>query len=130
MVGATVGGGVGRWQGLDGLIMDSLLSVRFVTADGKLIDVSENSNPDLYWAVRGAAPNFGLITSATYKLSPQTNNGQMLSADFILPAASNASFFDMLESLKDNMPAELSAIAIIEANTTTGEVSPHCLKIT
>lgn len=130
MVGATIGGGVGRWQGLDGLIIDSLLSVRLVTAAGRLIDVSKDSHPDLYWAIRGAAANFGIITSATYKMSPQTNNGQMLSADFILPAASNGSYFDMLQSLEDSMPAELATIAIIEANTTTGEVSPPCLKIT
>ncbi|KAL8786720.1 MAG: hypothetical protein Q9195_008095 [Heterodermia aff. obscurata] len=121
MVGATIGGGVGRWQGLDGLIIDSLLSVRLVTADGSLIHVSADSHPDLYWAIRGAAANFGIITSATYKLSPQTNNGQMLSADFILPAASNGSYFDMLQSLENNMPAELAVIAIVEANTTTGE---------
>ena len=128
MVGATIGGGVGRWQGLDGLIIDSLLSVRLVTADGKLIHVSADSHSDLYWAIRGAAANFGIITSATYKMSPQTNNGQMLSADFILPAASNASYFDMLQSLQNNMPAELATIAIIEANITTGEVSPPLLE--
>ena len=128
MVGATIGGGVGRWQGLDGLIIDSLLSVRLVTANGKLIHVSKDSHADLYWAIRGAAANFGIITSATYKMSPQTNNGQMLSADFILPAASNGSYFDMLQSLQDNMPAELATIAIVEANTTTGEVSPLCLR--
>ena len=123
MVGATIGGGVGRWQGLDGLIIDSLLSVRLVTAEGKLIHVSEESHSDLYWAIRGAAANFGIITSATYKMSPQTNNGQMLSADFVLPAASNGTYFDMLQSFQDNMPAELAIIAIVEANTTTGEVS-------
>lgn len=130
MVGATIGGGVGRWQGLDGLIIDSLLSVRLVTADGRLIHVSADSHPDLFWAIRGAAANFGIITSATYKLSPQTNNGQLLNADFILPAASNGTYFDLLQSLEDNMPAELAVIAIVEANTTTGEVSPPCLKIT
>lgn len=128
MVGATIGAGVGRYQGVDGLIIDSLLSVRLVTAEGKLIDVSEDSNPDLYWAVRGAGANFGIITSATYQLHPQINNGQVLNADFIFPASSNGSYFDILQSLQDSIPAELATISIMEYNATVGEVSPSCLK--
>lgn len=125
MVGATIGGGVSRWQGINGLIIDNLLSVRLVTAEGNLIDVSETSNPDLWWAVRGAAANFGIITSATYKLTPAVNNGQVLTADFVLPASSNASYFSLLETFENNMPAELSTISIILYNTTAGEVSPY-----
>ncbi|KAL4925107.1 FAD-binding oxidoreductase [Aspergillus undulatus] len=44
--------------------------VRLVTATGDLLEVSESSNPDLFWAVRGAAHNFGIITEATYQLRP------------------------------------------------------------
>jgi hypothetical protein len=121
MVGATIGGGVGRYQGINGLIIDNMLSVRLVTAEGKLIDVSETSNPDLWWAVRGAGANFGIITSATYKLTPLVNDGQVLKADFVFPASSNASYFSLIEPLNENMPAELSAITIIEYNATAGE---------
>ncbi|KAL2824211.1 FAD-binding domain-containing protein [Aspergillus cavernicola] len=121
MVGATVGGGVGRLQGVNGLIIDSLLSVRLVTAEGRLIDVSEVSHPDLFWAIRGAAPNFGIITSATYQLHPQNNGGQAFTADFIFPAAANASYFDILQSLQGTIPAELSTISILGYNDTVGE---------
>ncbi|OQD81687.1 hypothetical protein PENANT_c026G10445 [Penicillium antarcticum] len=121
MVGATVGGGVGRFQGVNGLIIDSILSVRLVTADGKLLTVSETSHPDLFWALRGAAPNFGIITSATYKLHPQNNNGQIFNADFIFPAAANASYFDIIQSLQGTIPAELSTISILGYNDTVGE---------
>ncbi|KAH9208147.1 FAD binding domain-containing protein [Leptodontidium sp. 2 PMI_412] len=120
MIGATVGGGVGRWQGVDGLIIDRLMSVRLVTARGTLIDVSENSHPELFWAIRGAAPNFGIITSATYQLAPQLNKGQVLSADFVLPASSSVPYFDLLESLSNTMPAELSTISIMVYNDTVG----------
>lgn len=122
MVGATVGGCVGRFQGVNGLIIDSLLSVRLVAADGKQFTVSETSHPDLFWALRGAAPNFGIITSATYKLHPQNNNGQIFNADFIFPAAANASYFDIIESLQGTIPAELSTISILGYNVTVGEV--------
>ncbi|KAK3936141.1 hypothetical protein QBC46DRAFT_461661 [Diplogelasinospora grovesii] len=120
MVGATIGGGVGRWQGLHGLIIDNLLSVRMVTADGNLITVSNTSYPDLWWAVRGAAANFGLITSATY-LRPLINGGQLMNAHFILPASANASYFDYLASLQGTMPAELATITFIMWNDTIGE---------
>ncbi|KAI3322751.1 Glucooligosaccharide oxidase [Xylariaceae sp. AK1471] len=121
MVGATIGAGVGRYQGLFGLIIDSLVSVRLVTAEGKLIEVSESSHPDLLWAIRGAGANFGIITSATYKLHPQTNGGQVVNADFVFPASSNASYFDMIQSLQEGMPAELSTISIMEYNATSAE---------
>jgi FAD/FMN-containing dehydrogenase len=126
MVGATIGGGVGRYQGLNGLIVDSLLSVRLVTAEGMLIDVSNTSNPDLFWAIRGAGANFGIITSATYRLYPLTNDGLVMNADFIFPASSNASYFDIIQSLQDTIPAELATISIMEYNGTSDEVSQCC----
>lgn len=122
MVGAAVGGGIGRYQGVNGLIIDSILSVNMVTATGDLIVVSNDSNPDLFWGIRGAAPNFGIITEATFQLHPLLNEGQFLSADFMLPASSNKTYFDMLQSFQDDMPPELSTISIIQYNTTSEEV--------
>lgn len=47
--------------------VDNVVSVRLVTANGELLDVSENQNSDLFWAIRGAGPNFGIVTSAVMK---------------------------------------------------------------
>ncbi|KAI1824889.1 Glucooligosaccharide oxidase [Xylaria intraflava] len=121
MVGASVGAGVGRYQGLYGLIIDNLESVHMVTADGSIIEVSDKTNADLMWAIRGAGANFGIITQATYKLSPQTNGGKVTNADFILPASSNGSYFDLVQQLQKDMPAELATITVIEYNTTSKE---------
>jgi FAD/FMN-containing dehydrogenase len=123
VVGVTLGGGIGRYQGLDGLLADALLSASLVTANGELITVSEDSYPDLFWAIRGAGQNFGIITSATYRLSPLTNSGMVFNADIILPAASNASYFDALQALQDNMPAELATITILTYNAASAQVS-------
>lgn len=68
MIGATIGAGVGPYQGLHGLVIDALLSVRLVTASGKIVMASEQEHEGLFWAVRGAGANFGIITSATYKV--------------------------------------------------------------
>ncbi|KAI0393715.1 Glucooligosaccharide oxidase [Xylariaceae sp. FL0594] len=125
MVGATIGAGVGRFQGLFGLIIDHLVSVTLVTAEGKILKVSDKSHPDLMWAIRGAGANFGIITSATYKLVPRSkaNGGQVMNADFVLPAASNASYFDLIQSLQRKMPAELSTISIMYYNEARAEAN-------
>ena len=65
-LGALLGGGFGRLMGLYGMGVDNLLSVNLVTADGKLSKV-DASQTDLWWALRGAGPNFGIVTSATMK---------------------------------------------------------------
>jgi len=70
IAGLTLGGGFGWTSRKFGLTCDNLLSVQVVTADGKLIRVSEKENPDLFWGVRGGGGNFGIVTSFEYKLFP------------------------------------------------------------
>ena len=53
-----------------GATVDNLLSVDLVTADGELVTASEGHNPDLFWGVRGAGGNFGIVTSFEYRLHP------------------------------------------------------------
>ncbi|KAL4968647.1 FAD-binding oxidoreductase [Aspergillus stella-maris] len=92
MIGATLGAGIGRIQGSHGLILDALLSARVVTAAGEVLTVSSDSNEDIFWAIRGAGQNFGIVTEATYQLSPLTE--VFTSIDLIFPATANISFFN------------------------------------
>jgi FAD/FMN-containing dehydrogenase len=69
-LGAFLGGGYGNLQGTVGLGVDNILALRVVTADGKLRTVSPSQDEDLFWAMRGAGPNFGIVTSATVKAYP------------------------------------------------------------
>lgn len=70
LLGATLGGGLSRTQGVYGLNIDNLLSLNVVDANGKKKTVTPSSDPDLWWALRGAGANFGIVTSATYKSIP------------------------------------------------------------
>lgn len=63
-----LGGGHGFLQGYHGLIGDNLLSARVVLANGTAVTVSNDSHPDLFWALRGAGHNFGIVTEFTHKI--------------------------------------------------------------
>jgi len=68
IAGLTLGGGYGWLGGKYGLACDNLLSVDVVTADGQLLTASASANADLFWGVRGAGANFGIVTSFEYRL--------------------------------------------------------------
>ncbi|KAL8753938.1 MAG: hypothetical protein Q9199_004697 [Rusavskia elegans] len=69
VLGADLGGGYGNLKGLNGFGVDAILSLYYVSPDGKLTTVTPNDK-ELWWALRGAGPNFGIITSAVVKSNP------------------------------------------------------------
>ncbi|KAI0202890.1 hypothetical protein F4808DRAFT_458596 [Astrocystis sublimbata] len=120
MTGVTIGGGIGHLNGLNGLVLDSLVSARIVTANGTLLKVSETSNSDLFWAIRGAGHNFGVITSATYQLHPLYKGGVWTSVDLILPLEKNVSYFEAVAKLLP-LPAELTVQTMVIYNTSASQ---------
>lgn len=70
VAGLTLHGGAGWLMRRHGLSIDNLLSVEMVTADGCLRVVSEDRDPDLFWAVRGGGGNFGVVTSFEFAAHP------------------------------------------------------------
>jgi FAD/FMN-containing dehydrogenase len=70
IAGLTLGGGLGWLMANHGLAADNLLAVELVNAAGDVLDVTETSDPDLFWALRGGGGNFGIATAFTYRLHP------------------------------------------------------------
>ena len=70
IVGLTLGGGEGWLMGRYGMTVDNLLAVELVTAEGGVLLVSEQHNPDLFWALRGGGGNFGVATAFEYRAHP------------------------------------------------------------
>ncbi len=68
--GLTLHGGWGWLRRKHGYSLDNLLSVEIVTADGQVRTASATEHPDLFWAVRGAGSNFGVVTSFEFALHP------------------------------------------------------------
>ncbi|KAI1405306.1 hypothetical protein F4819DRAFT_501953 [Hypoxylon fuscum] len=70
VLGPALGGGHGFQQGQHGLTSDHFVNLNVVLANGTAVRVNENSHPDLWWAMRGAGHNFGIITSFESKIWP------------------------------------------------------------
>jgi hypothetical protein len=50
-----------------GMTVDYLLAATIVVADGRILRVSQDEHPDLFWALRGAGHNYGVVTSFTFR---------------------------------------------------------------
>jgi len=99
--GLATAAGYGRLARKLGLAVDNIRAVDVVSADGRLRHASAQQNQDLYWAVRGAGSNFGVVTGFEFDLHPMSR--MVLAADLIYPFAR---FRDVLEFY-----AEFSAAA-------------------
>jgi hypothetical protein len=70
VVGYSLGGGLGWYGRKYGLAANSVTAVELVTADGNLHRVDAGHEPELFWALRGAGGNFGVVTALEFDLYP------------------------------------------------------------
>jgi len=108
VAGLTLGGGVGRLQRHFGLTIDNLLAVELVTADGRVVRANATEEPDLFWGIRGAGWNFGIVTAFEFGLhpfGPDLHRGVR-----IYPASVAREMFDVFREYAAEAPDTVSAI--------------------
>src|SRR6185369_15769144 len=99
------GGGQGRLMRTFGLSCDNVRSYELVTADGKVLHVSAQQNPDLFWALRGGGGNFGVVTTFEYALHPLDH--PVLAGSRLYPYEQIRSVLNALFELGQKAPNEL-----------------------
>jgi FAD/FMN-containing dehydrogenase len=70
IAGYALGGGVGWYARKHGLAANSVRAIELVTADGELVRVDHDEDPELFFALRGGGGNFGVVTALEIDLYP------------------------------------------------------------
>jgi FAD/FMN-containing dehydrogenase len=89
--GVTLGGGMGLAGRMYGLTCDNLVGVQIVTPDGRVRNVTNKTDPDLLWALRGGGGgNFGIVTAFTFRIHPLPASAAFFFVNWPWSQASNA----------------------------------------
>lgn len=82
--GFTLGGGTGWLMRRYGLAIDNLVGATVALADGRVVHASVDDHASLFYALRGGAGGFGVVTSFEFKVYPLRD---VLAGVVIRPAA-------------------------------------------
>jgi FAD/FMN-containing dehydrogenase len=108
VAGLTLSGGMGWLTSQQGLACDNLVEATLVTADGRTLTVSDQTHPDLMWALRGAGSNFGVVTElvfALHEVNPMANLGLLF-----WPAEAAAELFAFAREYLFELPENIGAL--------------------
>jgi len=106
--GLTLGGGVGYLTRRFGLTVDNLVSADVVLADGTFVTASEQSHPDLFWALRGGGGNFGVVTSFRFTCHEIGEHGTIIGGPIMYDLADAEAVMRWYRDLLPALPEELS----------------------
>lgn len=104
--GIVTTGGIGLLARKYGLTIDSLVAAEIVTADGTFHRVSQSENPELFWGIRGAGGNLGVVTHVEVEAVPVAN---VIVAQFVFDATNLADFLVKWGDFVKSAPRELQA---------------------
>ncbi|KAI8633358.1 FAD binding domain protein [Xylariaceae sp. FL1651] len=107
--GYAQGGGHSQMGSVYGMAADNILEWEVVTADGKHLIASPESNSDLYWALSGGGGGtYGVVVSMTTRLHADGPiGGGYLSFDNL--TVGTDAFWDAVGSFNEKLPSMLDA---------------------
>lgn len=108
--GFTLGGGAGWLMRRHGLAIDNLQGAGVILADGRFVRASSEEHPELFWALRGGAGGFGVVTNFDFKLHPLK---QVLAGAVIRPLAEAGATLRDFRDLFAEAPDDLGGMAVL-----------------
>ena len=110
--GLATAGGIGFLAREHGLTIDRMVAADVLLADGSVVRASAEENPDLFWAVRGAGANVGIVVAFEFEASPVGDLGWVQLA---FDASDLASFVRGFGATMQASPRDVTLFAILAA---------------
>jgi FAD/FMN-containing dehydrogenase len=120
--GLTLGGGIGWLHRKYGLTCDSLRAAEVVTSDGHVLQVDEDTHPDLLWALRGGGGNFGIVT--TFEFDAYPVGPTVMNAAVVYPAQIADRVLPEWRSWAETVPDEVTTRAVLWTMPADPHLSP------
>jgi FAD/FMN-containing dehydrogenase len=108
--GLATAGGQGFLARSYGLTLDHVRAAEVVLADGRIVRADAGEHPDLFWALRGAGGNMGVVTSFDIEAAEV---GDVVFAAFVHDAADTAGFLEKWGRLVEESPRKLTAFLTV-----------------
>ncbi|MFG2050748.1 LLM class flavin-dependent oxidoreductase [Micromonospora sp. NPDC048935] len=104
--GLATTAGIGYLARKHGLTIDHIVAAEIVTADGRLLRVDAEHHPDLFWAVRGAGGNVGVVTAIEMEAYEVDN---VVYAQLVADATDTAGLLRRWGQLVEEAPRDLTS---------------------
>ncbi|MEV6282258.1 FAD-binding oxidoreductase [Kribbella sp. NPDC051770] len=108
VIGYSVGGGLSWFSRKYGQAAHQIRAIDLVDAEGNHRTVTADSDPDLFWAVRGGGGEFGIVTALELQLQAEE---QVYGGRLIWPAEHGRELLRAFAAVSDDAPEELSVWA-------------------
>jgi alkanesulfonate monooxygenase SsuD/methylene tetrahydromethanopterin reductase-like flavin-dependent oxidoreductase (luciferase family)/FAD/FMN-containing dehydrogenase len=108
--GLATAGGIGWFAREHGLTIDHLRAAEVVLADGSHVRASADENPDLFWAIRGAGANMGIVTSFEFEVDEV---GEVGWAQLVFDATDTAEFLEGWGAAVQAAPRDLTSFVLL-----------------
>jgi len=113
--GLATAGGIGFLAREHGLTIDHLRSARVVLADGTVVTASADDNAELFWGIRGAGGNLGIVTSFEFEVDEVTEVGW---AELAYDASDTAGLLERWGAAVEAAPRELTSFLLMGGGQT------------
>ncbi|MEZ4533014.1 MAG: LLM class flavin-dependent oxidoreductase [Thermomicrobiales bacterium] len=124
--GLATAGGVGWLVREHGLTIDHMRKAQIVLADGSILAASETEHPELFWAIRGAGANMGIVTSFEFEVDPI---GEIGWAQLVFDASDIPAFLQHWGNWIENAPRDTTSFMIMGQQRNARQMYAHVLAV-